>query len=331
MKLNVKFSKFKNISFASLAAKFHSADWKIPDIKLFYPHYISVIIGIVLATIVGLISAFVLMPQSSAARISGIDNEPAILKMSALPRENEFAAITKRNLFDSTSTGEDVDQQASCELIKSELPLKFTGVIFGGTAQTSLVLVETTADKRSDTFVLNDTIPGLEVRIVDIERKRLIVERNNCPEYIDLEELPLPKKRTAGVRTPRRASDTGALGGTSFREDGFEREGNSVKATRQWVEKAITVDFTKTLQDAKASPNVVNGQIKGFVLTRIKPDSIYEKMGLKDGDVVEAINGIELNDAARAISTLNAMKNESNIDLVVQRNGQTSTMNLQIR
>lgn len=299
----------------------------------FFPRYIAIMSGFLASTVVGFIAAMLLMPKSVAPRPASELAEPQILKLAATPRLNEFDIISKRNVFDSTSTGEESTQKSNCALVKSELPLKFTGVIYGGSAQNSLVLLEASATKTVDTFLLFDQVPAADALIVDIERRRVILERNNCKEYIELEELPIPKKRQAGVRTARSPKKAGgdAMDGSSFREDGFEREGGVVKATKQWVEKQITLDFTKTLQDAKASPYLENGQIKGFVLTRIRPDSVYEKMGLKDGDVVEAINGIELNDAARAIQTLNAMKNESNIELIVKRNDQSFPMKLQIR
>ena len=60
-------------------------------------------------------------------------------------------------------------------------------------------------------------------------------------------------------------------------------------------------------------------------------DSVYEKMGMKDGDVIEAINGIDLNDAARAIQTLNAMRNEGKIEIRMKRDGQTSNLDVQVK
>jgi general secretion pathway protein C len=133
-------------------------------------------------------------------------------------------------------------------------------------------------------------------------------------------------------RSPSSAPQAGAAGAYEFTESGFARgrEGNIV-ADRRWVDKALTTDFAKTLQDAKASPNLVNGEVKGFVLTRIRPDSVYEKMGFQDGDVVEQINGIDLNDAARAIQTLNSLKNENAIELMVKRNGVAMPLKIQVK
>jgi type II secretory pathway component PulC len=55
----------------------------------------------------------------------------------------------------------------------------------------------------------------------------------------------------------------------------------------------------------------------------------YEK--LKDGDIVSSINGIELNDAARAIQTLNSLRNENNIEIQLLRGGQTITLKVNVQ
>lgn len=308
--------------------------WAIPSAERILPYYLMVLSGFILATALGFVVAYTAMPkvgvQSKAADRGNTEEIRAVLVLPEKPREADFAVITKRNIFDSTGGIDDGAPKTQCELVKSALPLRFTGVIYGGSAQTSLVLLESTATKEADGLVLGDLVA--DARIVDIERNRVIFERNNCREYIDLEEPAALKRRVAGAK-PVRGQRATTAGGTegSFREDGFERDGGTVKATRQWVEKALTVDFAKTLQDMKASPNMVNGEVKGFVLSRIRPDSVYEKMGLVDGDVVEAINGVELNDAARAIGTLNNLRNEQNIELTLKRNGQVMNMKVQVR
>lgn len=119
--------------------------------------------------------------------------------------------------------------------------------------------------------------------------------------------------------------------GASYKEDGFERNGNSTTATKQWVNNILTNNFAKTLEEAKASPNLVGGQVKGFVITNITQNSVYAKLGLKDGDIVSVINGIELNDAARAIQTLNSMRNENTIELQIIRGGQPITFKVNVQ
>lgn len=284
------------------------------------------------------ITKYILFPQlKQIKQAKDSFSGPTLVFVVERPKSDDFNGILKRNLFNSEQKEEvvkDANLQAVCSAVKSDLPLKFTGVIFGGTNDTSLVLLESSATKQSDTFVLNDFVPG-EAKIVDIQRDRVLFVRGNtgCPEFLELQQPEVAKKRVPNLARSRSAKSQGAGGAAyDFTESGFarERDGNIV-ADRRWVDKALTSDFAKTLQDAKASPNLVNGEVKGFILTRIRPDSVYEKMGFQDGDVVEQINGIDLNDAARAIQTLNALKNENAIELMVKRNGVAVPLKIQVK
>ena len=137
--------------------------------------------------------------------------------------------------------------------------------------------------------------------------------------------MPDPELPASRVRTGETKS------AAAFSEPGFERTGNSSVVTRQWVNDVLTNKLSQTLEDALAQPHLVNGKVQGFIITQISPNSIYDKLGIKNGDIVTAINGIQLNDAARAIQTLNSMRSETNIELQAIRGGQTVNFKVSIQ
>lgn len=93
----------------------------------------------------------------------------------------------------------------------------------------------------------------------------------------------------------------------------------------------LTSSFAKNLRDAKVSPNLVQGEVKGYVLTQIQPGSVYEKMGFQEGDVIEQVNGKALQDSEGAIQTLNSLKNENTIDVVMDRKGVKTPFKIRLR
>ena len=90
-------------------------------------------------------------------------------------------------------------------------------------------------------------------------------------------------------------------------------------------------DFSQVLQDAKAEPHYEGGELSGFQVNRIRQDSIYEKAGLRNGDIVKEINGIPLSDAAQAIRLLQSLRGESQIEVRVVRGGESININLQVK
>lgn len=323
--------------------KFDLADANIPPFSAFAKWFGVGALAIVLsATANVLVTKYLLFPEIKVTKQSKeemAENGPSLILVVDRPKADDFKDILKRNLFNSEQQ-EEVSKDANvvrsqCAPVKSDLPLKFTGVIYGGTKETSLVLLESTSTKQADTFIYNDVVPG-EAKIVDIQRDKVFFVRSSsgCPEFLDLQQPETVKRRVPGLARSHSSGTGGSAnpGVFEFSEAGFTRskDGNIV-ADRRWVDKALTTDFAKTLQDAKASPNLVNGEVKGFVLTRIRPDSVYEKMGFQDGDVVETINGIDLNDAAKAIQTLNSLKQENSIELNYKRNGVAMPLKIQVK
>lgn len=324
----------RTIAAKTIEGKLDLSDLALPPYERWLPAIAVFLTGFVLAAVVGWAVAYTLMPKPQ--KILQADLSAALIKATEAvrplepPDVGEFNSIIARNLFNSESADADTTDQG-CEPQPSNLPLKLRGVIYGGAANASLVLLESTATRETDSFVLGESVPG-NAKISDISRDRVYFIRNGCPQYLAVEQPEPLKRREADPSRRTQALAPASVGGSAdFSEEGFERKGTEINVTKQWIERAVTLDFAKTLQDAKASPNMVGGQVKGFVLTQIRPDSVYEKMGFENGDVVRSINGIELNDAARAIQTLNAMRNEAQLEVTLERAGAVQTRKIQVK
>ena len=257
-------------------------------------------------------------------------------------------SIFKRNIFNSE--GALGDAQKSTEekgktdtLVKSDLPLSLIGTIYGGTPFNGIAVIETTAkEKKINTFQVGDLLLK-EATLVEVYPEKAILLRNNGQrEYllIKQEEAKLGRRRQKGGKAVVNSSLASSTSGggyattpppDNFREDGFDRKGNEIQMNESYRDRMLSVDFAKVLQDAKATPNVVDNQLKGFVLTKIRKDSIYEKSGFMDGDVVEEINGVSLTDTAQTIKFLNTLRGEKEIEVRFRRGGQVSTKVLNVR
>jgi general secretion pathway protein C len=72
---------------------------------------------------------------------------------------------------------------------------------------------------------------------------------------------------------------------------------------------------------ARIVPSFKQGKAQGFKLFAIRPDSIYTKMGLHNGDVLTRVNGYELSTPETALGMLTALQDTSRIDVEFERNG----------
>jgi general secretion pathway protein C len=82
----------------------------------------------------------------------------------------------------------------------------------------------------------------------------------------------------------------------------------------------------------RAIPNLgPDGQSHGFKLSEIQPDSIFQQIGLRDGDVLTGVSGQSVGDPAKAMQLLASLRTQNSVSLTVMRDGQTVQLQYNIR
>ena len=71
----------------------------------------------------------------------------------------------------------------------------------------------------------------------------------------------------------------------------------------------------------RAAPNMHNGMVNGYLLSEIQPNSIFQQIGLEDGDLLNAVNGQPIGDPGKAMTMLQSLQNQPSITLNITRNG----------
>jgi len=90
-------------------------------------------------------------------------------------------------------------------------------------------------------------------------------------------------------------------------------------------------DLVRFLMQARAVPCMKQGRLVGFRLTRISRGSLYEKIGLRNGDVLLCVNRQNLGNPAKLFSLYQEMRNKRHISILLSRNGQSQTFDYDIR
>ena len=256
-----------------------------------------------------------------------------------------YQKILKRNLFKAVTEGEELNSESSAlnssqekgkvksikDLTKSRLPFILVGLIFGGDPYSGVAMIKLKSKKRKgvSSFFTGDFIDK-EVKLIEVHQDKIVIENKSRFEYIPLVEKKKKKKKSARRSRSSRFRKKRTLP-ENYSEEGFERKGGEIVMSTEYRKKMLTVDFTKVLQDAKAEPNFVGRELNGFRLTRIKPESIYEKSGFMNGDIITEINGVSLVDTGQAIRLLQSLRGAEEIEVILLRNGQEMTSNIQVK
>ena len=193
--------------------------------------------------------------------------------------------------------------------------LKLLGVVIGAHEGVSAI-VEELSSKRQLFFRLHDQIPDVG-EISEIRRDGMVVRQGDQQELLELAASQIEKPPSAPTPAGSAAAPT---------------PGSPVRTVldRRDVDQAMG-DLPKLLSQARAVPYLVNGAMNGFRLDFIAPSSFYEKIGLKYGDVLQQVNGVEIRDPGTMLTLFQQLRNERAVKLDVLRNNQRTTMNFDIR
>lgn len=288
----------------------------------------------VIAVVTSMLLYRVLLPDVQVDTTKSKGDPVFIARESATLKPNDIKGIVSRNIFNKTGEipkDEMRDENAAYkgnEAIKSELPLKLNGLIFAGDVKAGLALIENTESRKQSSFLVGDIVAKGAV-LIEVNEAKVILQVADHKEYLELQDKPL----VTGKRTRRKGNigeATRAIGG-KYSEEGFERDSNKISMSADFRQKLLTTDFSKVLQDAKAEPVYEGGELNGFRLTRIRPDSVYEKGGLQNDDIVKEINGVSLVDTAQAIKLLNSLRGANDIEIGIIRGGSKVNVNIQVK
>jgi general secretion pathway protein C len=90
-------------------------------------------------------------------------------------------------------------------------------------------------------------------------------------------------------------------------------------------------DMGSLLRQAQIRPYFKAGVPDGFLVSSIRSGSIYRKMGIIDGDIIQQVNNKPMKTADDMTGLLNVLKSGSDLSLTIQRGGKQETLNYQFR
>jgi len=106
--------------------------------------------------------------------------------------------------------------------------------------------------------------------------------------------------------------------------------GNNCTIERALVEKALA-NTAALATAARFVPSIKDGKPNGFKLYAIRPNSIFGKIGLQNGDTVKGINGNDMSTPDQALALYSKLRSASHLSVQIERRGEAQTMDYTIK
>jgi general secretion pathway protein C len=244
-------------------------------------------------------------------------------------RSKDGALLASRDIFCSECTpAAPAVNTDPTQVQTTSLPLTLLATNVSGKDDESYATIINTESQRQGSFSIGDKVPGATGALKVIHYKYVEFENNGHIERLVLQgaSAPPPTPVAQVDQKPEDGDDLQASVDAGIKSTGE----NQYEIDRALVEKILQNPMA-VAKGARVVPAVVNGKPAGFKLYAIRPNSVYAKLGLTNGDTLSAINGMELTTADKALEVYTKLREATSLEVEVQRRGKPMTLKYTIR
>lgn len=199
---------------------------------------------------------------------------------------------------------------------ETKLDLKLVGLVFSPSPENSLAIIASKGSQ--DTYGIDETIDNTRAKLKAVLTDKVVIDNSGRDETLSLDDKLTVAERENLVTEPRVLRKTN-------QDSDTEQEG-SLDDFRN----AITEEPRKLLNYVNFSEFRQNGEVIGYKVNPAKSSLLFETTDLEPGDVVLEINGVRLSDMSGLMSATSELIQASEINLLVERNGQQEEIHIQL-
>jgi len=241
----------------------------------------------------------------------GVPRPPAVMKQGK-PPIGYFSPLVERNLFASSEHGQitqEIKEEGLENLEPTSLKITLLGTVVGS-EEDSFAIIEEKEGKKQALYKVGDSIQSAVVK--GILRGKVILTVQGQDRILTIEE-EAASRRTSEVA----------------RKEPI-REGESIAVNRSEVEESLK-NVHQLLSQARVRPHFSGGKPDGLAIASIKRGSIFEKLGLKNGDIVKGLDGNDIKSPDDVLQMYKKLTLGSEVAIEIERAGEKQTLNYTFR
>ena len=230
------------------------------------------------------------------------------------PPLSKYNAIVERDIFQTNISSDATPEEMTVENIKpTEKNLKLWGTVVGNDPSRAYAIIEEPGKKRRQRnqhlYRHDDIVQGAQIKKILREKVILSVNGNN-------EILHIVEPQSSGkVRRIRNVSNR--------QRKQPVRQRRVLRSSQ--IQKALS-NIDTLMSQANIRPHA-----DGFKITRIRPSSIFRRMGLRNGDIITAANNQPIDSVSDAMDIWQDLTAGGETSLKIKRRGRTRIFDYRIR
>jgi type II secretory pathway component PulC len=297
-----------------------------------YDRQKAIILGI--ATFAGVFAGAVVLMMINASFLRMPGGLPPTAATAALmkdagapaaPAGPDYKAITQRNLFRAKLQIELPRQKTAAEIEEETLAgivrtMALKGVMLSGRKRDNYAIIDRGGPKGVWTYEIGEVIEnGLALK--EIRKDSVRLQKGDFDVVLRLFSSAAERLKGSGPALPAPKQVARVEPG----KDDIRKEGSVTRISKSLAERL------------KADGNVIMSSIAikpgadGVKVVAVDQGSIAQRMGIAPDDTLQEVNGRKLSSAGDMNQVYEALKNATNFEVKVLRNGRSETLRYEIR
>jgi general secretion pathway protein C len=103
-----------------------------------------------------------------------------------------------------------------------------------------------------------------------------------------------------------------------------------ISLQRSLIEESIR-DISSLMTQVKIMPHMEEGQPDGLSVSNIQPNSIFRRMGLRNGDILVGVDGQNIKSVDDALKLYDNLKTSDNVSVQIKRRGRVRNIDYNVR
>ena len=233
----------------------------------------------------------------------------------------DIKKIQQLNLFgNATAKPKPVEAADITDAPETRLNLVLTGVVSSSIENAGTAIIENKGSQA--VYGIGEKIEGTNATLQRVYTDRVIIKNGVRNETLMLDGIDFEeanRRRAQQVQTASAASP--------------RQQDNEVRQLSREAVEATTAlrqrpaSFTDFIS---ISPKTNEGQLIGYQVSPGIEPALFKSAGLKAGDVISQINGLDLTDMQQSQEALSELRNAQTLELTIIRDGSLTTLYLDL-
>lgn len=235
-----------------------------------------------------------------------------VLALKNYPALNHYNPVVERNLFKTDAQASKEIASIKVEKIKpTGLKLKLWGTVADEEHRGAMAyaVIEEEGKGKQHLFREGDKIQRATLK--SILRRKVVLNVDGRDEMLEMEQM------RDDPRSPK------------AHRPAIPKSSEGVRLERSQMDDAVQ-NVNQLLQQVRILPHFQDGKPDGLSFTNIKANSIFAKMGLRNGDVILGVDDQQIKTVDDALDLYQRLKSSDHVRLQINRQGRHKTIEYDI-